>query len=560
MTSPSGADPRLLALAKAIGMVDGDGNVNQDWFADPISRLRGMVTDPGQRRALLDLLDLALPPAPELGSARESWHPLFEKDPFGLYLTVAGDVLGIAARAGTGAGDPNAALVLTLPLVDASSELTVIAGTAAGPLEVRLDLATTGIDASVLARVELDGGGSVRIVLRDIDLGDGLPRTVELDPTALDAGAAPVLVALVRETLDRIGVADNPVVAHLPGVLGLTAGVPALPIARLGSDPTAFRDWIGALAADPVVLRSWFGHVAGLAGADPTIGGEGTEERPFRAVLLSIAGGPQLVLTLARTGSGDTGRVLIGLRAELSNGTIRLDAGATLAAIATGGTAPAVILPEAGIGIAAVPPLPPSGAVQVASISAGLRWQGAAVQPHLELHQVTLGGNTYPVLDLSSVDAVEAAAATAIGDALNQLLGPTGPGHALAALIGLVPPGGRPDLTAPGRDRRPGRPRRRGRSPRSTGRSSTTRAAGRRCWPSWPRSPASTARSPARAAAPTRGGYGWPRPAVWGCISPPGTSAAPLFRKRTGCGSAFNSTPTPDGWTSLRGPGCSASI
>ncbi|MEH1097451.1 alpha/beta fold hydrolase [Micromonospora sp. CPCC 205739] len=449
MTSPSGVDPRIVALAKAIGMVDGDGNVNQDWFADPISRLRGMVANPVQRRALLDLLDLALPPVAGLGRPGESWHPLFEKDPFGLYLTVAGDVLGVAARAGTGAGDPTAALVLTLPLVDAASELTVIAGTAAGPLEVRLDLATTGIDASVLARVELDGGGSVRIVLRDIDLGDGLPRTVELDPAALDAGAAPVLVALVREALERIGVGNNPVVVHLPGVLGLIAGVPALPFARLGSDPTAFRDWIGALTADPAVLRTWFGHLAGLAGADPTIAGEGTEEQPFRAVLLAIADGPRLVLTLARTGSGDTGRVLIGLRAELTDGTVRLDAGATLAAIATGGTAAAVILPEAGMSLAAVPQLPPSGTVQIGSVTAGLRWQGAAVQPHLALHQVTLGGNTYPVLDLSSADAVETAAATAIGDALSQLLGPTGPGHALAALIGLVPPAA--DPTSPHR-------------------------------------------------------------------------------------------------------------
>ncbi|OKI45496.1 alpha/beta hydrolase [Micromonospora sp. CB01531] len=440
MTSPSGVDPRIAALAKAIGMVDGDGNVNQDWFTDPISRLRDMVTNPVQRRALLDLLDLALPPAPGLGRPGESWHPLFEKDPFGLYLTVAGDVLGLAARAGTGTGDPTAALVLTLPLVDAAAGLTVVAGTAAGPLEVRLDLATSGVDASVLARVALDGGGSVRIVLRDIDLGDGQPRTVELDPAALDAGAAPVLVALVRETLDRLGVADNPVVTHLPGVLGLTPGMPALPFARLAGDPAAFRDWIGALAADPAVLRTWFGHLAGLAGADPTVTGDGTETRPYRAVLLAVPDGPRLVLTLARSGAGETGRVLFGLRAELTGDAVRLDAGATLAAIATGGTAAAVILPEAGLRLSAVPPLPPSSTVTVGEISAGLRWQGSTVQPHLELHEVTLGAASYPVLDLSSADAVEAAAATALGDALHQLLGPTGPGHALAALIGLVPP------------------------------------------------------------------------------------------------------------------------
>lgn len=455
MTSAVVLDPSAVALAKALGLVAADGSVDASWFEHPLDHLRTIVDNPVQRRGLLDLLDSALPPSPaakSLAPPGEQWHPIFEQGRYGVYLTVAGDVIGVAAAASTDPEPPGFGLVLRLPLVDASNGLTAVAGTDRGPLELSLSVSALGVDASAIASLDLDGEGSVRLVVRDVDLGDGVPRTVELDPSRLGDEAVLVVVALVRTVLEELGAGTGPVAEHLPGVLGLAAGLPVFPFDRIASDPGAFRGWMTALAEDRTVLQRWFTHLAGLLGADTStapvsVSGDGTEAVPWRAPLLAVADGPTVLLTLARSQPGD--RLLVGVGVELAGPHLNLEANATVAAVPLGGVTAVEVLPGAEVLLVATPGTPSSGAVSVGSIRAGLRWQGGQLRPGLTLREVTLEGHHYDVLDLSSTDAIVASAATALGDAISDALGSTGAGHALAALVGLVPPAA--DPTSPHR-------------------------------------------------------------------------------------------------------------
>ena len=53
-----------LDAAKAIGLVDDGGNLQPDWFQSPLAALQAMLTTPGQRAAVLRLLDALAPAQP----------------------------------------------------------------------------------------------------------------------------------------------------------------------------------------------------------------------------------------------------------------------------------------------------------------------------------------------------------------------------------------------------------------------------------------------------------------------------------------------------------------
>ena len=99
--------------------------------------MRRALSDETQRAALLELLQDLLPPddaAPDDAGAR--WHPLLERDgPGNVYLTVEGDVIGVAAAIATdGAEPPLARAGIRLPLVQAGEDdLRAVAGTATAP-------------------------------------------------------------------------------------------------------------------------------------------------------------------------------------------------------------------------------------------------------------------------------------------------------------------------------------------------------------------------------------------------------------------------------------------
>lgn len=464
-------DPTLRALVTALGLVDADGRVVPGWFDHPLDAIGRALRDPTQRAAVFALLDTALPADDGAGPPGARWHPLLDPDGTGqVYLTVTDDVVGVAAVVGTGTGPPNppgvtepaVRLTVAVPLLDtAGGALRPIAGTADGPLTLDLDAwwdpAARPSGIAVTVRLDAQDGIGLRIALRDVDLGAGPLPLVELDPARFGADAARVLVGLLSNLFRGATVADPVtterlrlarVLKHLPGLLGLD-GDP-LPVAELVRDPGALRRWLTAIGADPARLRAWFTHLAGLLGGGlpaagqpdpgPTVVGDGTVEVPLRTRLLSFGPGAGLDLVLAAALDPATGAVTLtpGVRLDVAAGGARIEATAELASVPLGGAAPATVLPAARLRL-----VNPGGgrlvddapALQVGSLAAGVRWDGARLIPELTLTQVVRNGRDLGSLDLTDTGAVLGMAQTALTDAIGR----TEAGARLLILTGLDP-------------------------------------------------------------------------------------------------------------------------
>jgi hypothetical protein len=101
---------------------------------------------------------------------------------------------------------------------------------------------------------------------------------------------------------------------------------------------------------------------------------------------------------------------------------------------------PAVAIQAVAPGATGSGNLVTSANITVASVVAGINWNGSSLRPKLELENVTLLGTHYDQLDLTNAGSVEAAAGAAVRNAIATLLGSTGPGIHLAALAGIVAP------------------------------------------------------------------------------------------------------------------------
>ena len=95
-----------------------------------------------------------------------------------------------------------------------------------------------------------------------------------------------MLTALIRQALGSdTGAAmaeAGAIAAHLPGLLGFDAGLPALPLDQLRDDPDALRAWFAGLFGDSSADTAgiWLGHLAGLLGASAPVTGSGRRPTP----------------------------------------------------------------------------------------------------------------------------------------------------------------------------------------------------------------------------------------------------------------------------------------
>lgn len=474
----------LLDLGKAIGLFDGSGNLQTSWFDNPLNSIESLLSDSTQRAAFLDLLNALLPPAQVTDvSTGESWHPLLGDQPRGnAYLTVQSNGSVTFGFAGLFQSDdtatPLASLRAHLPIVSFSgSTVSAIAGTSDGPLEfsLRLHLGWRfGTDPLGLDSVVVDallaplppGSASANLVitLEQLQLDTSGPKDVVLDPNNLTSEAVQLITGLLHEKLSRLagptGEAAS-LVNHLLPLLGFgTDGIPQFPFAQLG-DPSALNNWFASLlqgsGTPPIV--AWLGHLAGLLGAGgTTVSGSGTLSDPWTVMVLPIGSvaGSGVSLTLATQTVSSLTSLLPGLAVTIvpggANPPLRIEAAATIASIPIVGVGSATILPAASItaiapGDAASGDLVSNATITVASAEAGLAWNGSALQPLLELLNVTLLGTHYDKLDLTNTDSVAQAATAAVKAALMSAIGSTGPGAHLAALAGIVPPAN--DSTSP---------------------------------------------------------------------------------------------------------------
>src|SRR4051812_46416675 len=96
-------DPRLSALLRAIGLLDGDGAMRTSWFEHPLDAIRHCLDNPAQRAAVFELTDSVLPArSGRFVPAGANWHPMLEDNAYGnVFLTVADATIGMAAVVGT---------------------------------------------------------------------------------------------------------------------------------------------------------------------------------------------------------------------------------------------------------------------------------------------------------------------------------------------------------------------------------------------------------------------------------------------------------------------------
>jgi hypothetical protein len=170
-------------------------------------------------------------------------------------------------------------------------------------------------------------------------------------------------------------------------------------------------------------ITEWLEHLAGLLGTSaPTVAGTGTNADPWKVELFAVPGGSTnsgLYATLANITSGTTDSLELGLQFQFVPFTpkVQITANAVLASIPLAGDASAKVLPSAaallqapGDGSALVN----AGGFSIQTFRAGFSFDGANLQPLLELDTVQFDGQTYDKLDLTNVNSVVASASTAL--------------------------------------------------------------------------------------------------------------------------------------------------
>ena len=445
MTLSVGLDPRVTALLTAIGLTDSDGRVVAAWFDDPLAGVSRVLSDPVQRAALLRLLDEALPPGGDL----PGWHPLLDEDTGNLYVTVDGDVVGVAAAlTADPADDIRVRGSIAVPLVDTAGALRAVAGGPDGPIRMGFDLELTAPDAPLAGAgadvtIDVEQGVGVVLRLRGVDLGAG-PVDLEVDSSRFGADLVAAVRVLLDAALDALsadGGLPGRLAAHLFALLGLTDGaIPPLPLDRLLDDPRAVLDWLTGIVGTPGTLLEWGTHLAGLIGADRGVTGAATPEEPLSAPLLEV-GPVTLDLLVAPTADGQ--RLELGLAVTADAGVAELEASATLFAIPLLGNGSTEVVPHVAVLLTARGAgtlLPAAPAAQIGTLRAGFRLDAGQVKPWLELTRVILDGVPRGTVDLTDADAVAGVVAGTIDQLLEDAFGPGNAAEALLSLIGLRPP------------------------------------------------------------------------------------------------------------------------
>jgi large repetitive protein len=474
----------LADLAKSIGLLSPQGELDTSWFSDPFGRLSTVLSNAEQRAALLRLLDSALPP--KAGSdvpASEKWHPLLTANEFGnIYVTVRNDsdaaVIGLAGDFGR---DPilpaptrplSASISASMPIIRAGATVTPLPGSNDGPLIIRLRVGVNlqrapGAPGIALSAVGVEArvrpsGFQLYIVLEGLSLSEGeAPADKVLDPAELGNEVPNLVAGLLKHIVSQDPVAAG-MVSDAVGLLGLgDSAIRPFPFAELANNPAAIQQWLSDLfegAAPPI--RSWLQHFTGLfrslfgalpaATPEPGVNAWGIDIIPFGAnaalrILVALRNNVFRVGFAARASV-----VLDGKRASIEGGV-------AIADIPISGADRAKLLPEAyarlrltGAGGAAGDDF--IGLVagfRVGAINAGIGWDGTNVLPLLELADVRFNGDLYARLDLTNTDSVEAAARNVVVNAIDAALGGGTVARRIAALAGLAPPRNPADATQP---------------------------------------------------------------------------------------------------------------
>jgi hypothetical protein len=472
--SVSGADlGEIENLAKAIGLLRPDG-FNPDWLADPEGYLASILSDDGQRAALLAFVDSALGGGERRTDANgQIWLPLFESasPPIAFHCVVDERQpdhirIGLGVRATSAA--PQAALAIHVPLFKAARGT----GTVADPillgrpggriqlvLEATVDSGTPAPGAShlrsvgVVLDVPTDGTApDFGITLAGLRLpGADRARDIILSLATLDTLDDIVLELALGLIQAQAGQAGGQIQA-LARLLGLSpgTGIPALPLEQIGlHGARALGDWAHAIFASATARGAWLAELAALLGnGAQVVGGRVALDVGIARVSLGIdveagTGGAPLLTPRLAIETGAAGAV-----ARIEAALMRLDLGARSAVALPALDALLLLGRHDGAGTPLL-----AGDPAIEGLRFGIRLgEDRRLAATLALVNVTIGSNPlYPLLDLSSPAAVAAGAGQVIDDLADQALAGLGPvKDMIARLIGLDPPSGVPGVSISG--------------------------------------------------------------------------------------------------------------
>jgi hypothetical protein len=473
------------ALATALGLMN-RGTLVPAFFSDPLSHVRTILSNPDQRVALLTALDSVLPPSDDPHATADgetvTLHPIVSTSTGAVAIAITRSglassptvVLGLHADAADAAS--GIAIEVDLPLVRAEgSALTVVAGAPTNPLAVGVrvpvgwhtpsqpfGLDSLSLSALVLAPPDLDHSRVV-VELAGLDLGAG-PTSLTLDPFDLGAdfshALAMLVVAGLRQSTAATDDAVKLLIDHLPGVLGLGDGVPSLPLGDLVHDVEAFRRWLVSLITTQVdgvnAFYRWLDQSAQLLGAPALPAFDGSLPTAARPLVVTLADGGatgatvELQIWLATPATGAVQELHVAADVHIAGDVARLAGRAELLVIPLGGSDPTRPLTSAEIVVESNAPLlpGPGGPLTVGRGRGGMRWDGSAVVPILELDDVHVelpGVVEHPTdfvrLDLTHAKTLAAEAKQVVGDFLTANLGVGTFATAIGTLLGFsVPP------------------------------------------------------------------------------------------------------------------------
>lgn len=470
-------------LAEAVGLTR-DGELQGQWFQDPLGTPNGskrglssMMYLADQRDALIAFVDEVLGAADRDTEGDAIWVPLFNDSGATIFIVVEqandGVRVGFGIEYESGSETPSVAVRAQVPVFQFEREGAgpldtsgsepdwLVFGRADAHIDISLEV---GISNSSPTPGELFIGGVYLALHLPTDPSDDLTFSVGFRRLQLPGSSAPKDFDLTVDSIDELGGeflefmtgliqaqaealdttnASTAPFAALTALAGLRSvnHIPAFPLEQLISTGIpALTHWLEAILANTASRNAWLGQWAALIG-----GAVNTTRSAIEFSDGQISGSLGLRV---ETSSG--GGLIITPWLE---GALRPQSGAevnahvdllVLQTLTSSVTAlpnlalSAVFGQEAGLGSRLLSGDPGLGSVRVGIILSDGRPAFA-----LTAHDVTLGGMSHPVLDLSSPEAVLNAAGGVVDGALIAALNSLGrPGEICALILGLDPPAG----------------------------------------------------------------------------------------------------------------------
>ncbi|MEO5901513.1 MAG: hypothetical protein ABIR68_15495, partial [Ilumatobacteraceae bacterium] len=480
--------PEIVDLGLAIGLLHQSGpgvEFDSDWFSTPGPKVATALADDKRRAALVRFVDAVSGQAPPGNTGGVTLVKLFDATELGLpgapALTVnlaLDDRNPVYVEVGVAVSYATATPVTHTDLVVPLYRTGKLAGTTVQPVAEHFALAA-GAPIRLATSIQLgdgapDGSG---FGLRAVDVAVGVPCTgiaptveISLVGLRLPGSTAPVdihiggpdstiedallslVLGVVKAGASALGATGQTMLAALDLLgLGPSAALPPLDVGALAEHGVAaLRTWFATTLADDIRRLAWLDSLRTVIGGNLD-GGE---------LSVALGGGP-VQLTIGVTAvPGPGGHLRVTPRVGLELSTV-LGAGAGAVRLAARAAVDVVTVDLADGSLTAVPAaelfvdvsgdggrLLATGPVQIGSAHLGVGLSDGAVVPVIRLLDVLAGGATHAVVDLSSADAVVAAAGQVAGDLARTALDGFAAGAHLKALLGLMPIGATTPLDA----------------------------------------------------------------------------------------------------------------